>query len=590
MERTAYGGSVPALWKQRFLAPERTLPRWARDRPERAIYRSDEGGKWEIFGWTVGTPTGHPLTDRPEGTDTAGLSPDGQTIWWFDDEAGSEFGTWMRQPFDGGQEPIRADLPPAYATGLALGQSVAVVGLTGSSGSSIYRLGQTAGLLYQHRQLASVVSINRNERLVLIQHTEHGDARRPALRVIDLNGTPVAELWDGPELAVTGGDWSPVPGDDRVIFHHQRHDHTSPALWEPRAGEQQELALGLQGEIEASWFPDGRRLLLLQVERGRTALWAYDLHGGGLEQVMPPAGTIDPARVRPDGEIWCRWSSGADPPRLIRLPGREPLLAEPITPPAGVPLEDVDAGAVHALLARPPGPPPYPAIFLIHGGPEAYSADNYSPRAQAWVDHGYAVVLVNYRGSTGYGRAWTDAIVGRPGLTELEDIKAVRDLLVTGGVVDPGRIILAGRSWGGYLTLLGLGTQPDSWSLGIADVPVGDYFLAYEDEMEPLQASDAALFGGTPTEVPERYRESSPISYADRVRVPVFITGGLNDPRCPIRQVEAYVSRLQALGKQHEYYRYEAGHRSLRVEEEIRQEAMKLGFAARHLCTPEPMD
>lgn len=199
------------------------------------------------------------------------------------------------------------------------------------------------------------------------------------------------------------------------------------------------------------------------------------------------------------------------------------------------------------------------------------------------MDHGYAVIRVNYRGSTGYGRAWTDALKHRVGLIELEDIAAVREWAVKSGLADPAKLVLAGGSWGGYLTLLGLGTQPEDWALGLAAVPVADYVTAYHDEMEALKAMDRTLLGGTPEEVPERFEASSPLTYVDAVRAPVYISAGVNDPRCPIRQVENYVDRLKARQAVHEVYRYDAGHGSLVVEERIKQVRLELDFARRHL-------
>ena len=149
--------------------------------------------------------------------------------------------------------------------------------------------------------------------------------------------------------------------------------------------------------------------------------------------------------------------------------------------------------------------------------------------------------------------------------------------------------MFGGGSWGGYLTLLALGTQPERWALGLASVPIGDYVAAYEDEMEPLKKYDAALFGGTPAEIPERYRERNPITYVDRVRVPVLMLVGLNDPRCPARSVDLYEERLRALGKTFETYRYDAGHGSLVVEEQIRQLERQIAFAAKHLKTTAPI-
>src|SRR4029078_4874909 len=115
-------------------------------------------------------------------------------------------------------------------------------------------------------------------------------------------------------------------------------------------------------------------------------------------------------------------------------------------------------------------------------------------------------------------------------------------------------------SWGGSVTRRALGTQRKRWALGIAGVPVADYVAAYEDEMEPLKAFDRALFGGSPSELPQVYRERSPITYVEQVRVPVMVLAGENDPRCPIRQIDNYLDRLRDLGKPHEVYRYDAAH------------------------------
>ena len=185
--------------------------------------------------------------------------------------------------------------------------------------------------------------------------------------------------------------------------------------------------------------------------------------------------------------------------------------------------------------------------------------------------------------STGYGTLWRDGLIGRPGLTELEDVAAVHDWAVHSGLSDPDGCVISGASWGGYLTLLGLGTQPQRWALGLAVVPVADYVTAYLDEMDSLKALDRGLFGGAPDEAPEVYEECSPLTYVDRVRAPVLVMAGENDARCPIRQIENYLARLAGRGAPHDVYRFEAGHGSLVVEEQIRQVAAQLDFLHRHL-------
>jgi dipeptidyl aminopeptidase/acylaminoacyl peptidase len=151
-------------------------------------------------------------------------------------------------------------------------------------------------------------------------------------------------------------------------------------------------------------------------------------------------------------------------------------------------------------------------------------------------------------------------------------------------VIDRERALITGGSWGGYLTLLGLGTQPQRWAAGIAEVPVADYLAAYEDEMEGLRAYDRALFGGSPEEVHDVYVRSSPLTYVDAVRAPVLVVAGANDPRCPIRQIDNYLDALTERGLPHEVYRYDAGHGSLVIEETIRQVELALDFALRHVA------
>jgi dipeptidyl aminopeptidase/acylaminoacyl peptidase len=574
-----------AAWRARFRAPQTSLPEWARDAPDRLIYVSNREGKVELYAWDWASGSRHRLTDRPEGTRLGAIEPGGELVWWFDDERGSEHGIWKVMPFAGGQARPAADLAPAYPAGLALGRELAAVGTSTPEGAEVWLTGAGgARLLYRHREQAEVATLSRDERLLALEHSEHGDSRHPALRVLALDGRTVADLWDGPGLGLHAGSWSPLPGDQRLIVIEERSGTPRPALWLPEQGRREELRLDLPGEVRASWYPDGTALLLHHLHRGRAELYRYSLAERQAVRLPVPDGWISEARIRPDGTVWYRHESGAMPPRL-RADDRVLFEEEPAPP--GAFYRDLE-GAVPGFLARPPAPPPYPTVFWVHGGPEYLDADRFDPRVQAWVDHGFAVALVNYRGSTGYGRSWRDALEGNPGLTELQDLKAVRDRLVESGIADPGRLVLGGASWGGYLTLLGLGRQPEDWSLGVAAVPVADYVAAYEDEMEPLKAFDRSLFGGTPLERPDFYRERSPITYVSRLRAPVLILAGRNDPRCPVRQVHNYLARLRELGKEHEYYEFDAGHGSLRDEERIHQMELMLDFAHRHLATPAP--
>lgn len=581
-----------AAWRRRFRAANITLPSWARDNPNRATYGSNAGGKWEMYAWDIESGEHRQLTDRPSGTMGATFDPRGEQVWWFDDERGNELGQWMSQPFGGG-DPARAapSLDRTYGAGLAVGTGFSIIGqsVRGAHRFQLCRDGEQPVLIYESAQAAGVGGLSYDESLLVYSHAENdGDSRNRALRVVDLDGKTIADLWDGPKRGVAAGGWSRVPGDNRLIVTHERSGVRRPAVWDPHSGSLAELDIDLPGEVGASWYPDGDALLLAHMHRGRTELYRYDLAARTAERVETEAGTIGGARVRPDGDIWYAITRSSTPPEirsarsgsLLRPPGERA--------PAGVAYRDVDVGDVHAFIAEPRGARPHPTVFQVHGGPSGQDVDSFAPGVQAWVDHGFCVVMVNYRGSSGYGKEWRDAIVGRIGLTELEDIAAVRERVVAEGIADPERIVLGGGSWGGYLTLLGVGAQPDLWSLGVSGVPLADLESHYHEQAEPLRVYFRSLAGGSPEEVPELYRERSPITYADKVRVPVLILAGENDPRCPIGQVNNYVARMEELGADHEVYRYDAGHGSLVIDETIRQMELRLDFVARHLATPKP--
>ncbi|MFB6840391.1 prolyl oligopeptidase family serine peptidase [Streptomyces sp. NPDC056361] len=591
-------------WERRFRAPRVSLPEWAEEAPDRSLFVSNATGTYELYAWDRASGAQRQVTDRPNGTTDGTLSPDGAWIWWFADTDGDEFGVWMRQPFAGGpDEPAAPGLDASYPAGLAIGrEGTLVVGRsTDEDGSTVHLVRPGAGApveIYRHRESAGVGDLSYDGALIAIEHTEHGDAMHSALRVLRASDAAVlAELDDTKggteELGLTVLGFAPVAGDPRLLVGHQRRGRWEPMLWDVAAGTETDLRLDLPGDVSAEWYPDGSGLLIVHSFEARSELWRYEIATGALVRVETPAGSVSSATARPDGSVEYLWSSAAEPPVVRSTAGGVVLDPPGAKAPPSVPVEDVwvdgPGGRVHALVQRPAeGEGPFPTIFEVHGGPAWHDSDAFASGPAAWVDHGYAVVRVNYRGSTGYGREWTDALKHRVGLIELEDVAAVRAWAVASGLADPSRLVLSGGSWGGYLTLLGLGTQPDDWAVGLAAVPVADYVTAYEDEMEALKALDRTLLGGSPEEVPERYAASSPLTYVDAVKAPVHVSAGVNDPRCPIRQIDNYVDRLAARGAVHEVYRYDAGHGSLVVEERIKQVALDLAFAAKHLGVSGP--
>ncbi|MFE0021788.1 S9 family peptidase [Amycolatopsis sp. NPDC059021] len=587
-------------WRARFHAPRISVPEWARDAPDANVYVSNASGVWEVYAWDRATDTHRRVTDRPNGTLHATPSPDGRWIWWFDDTDGDEFGSWVRQPFADGAAPEKPekavpDVHDGYPAGLEIGSRVTAVGVSTDDGSELFaRIDGETRRFYSHADDAGIASLSRDETLIAISHSEHGDSRHPALRVLATDGfTAVAEKWDGEGKGLSALEFSPVAGDSRLLVLHERRGREELLVWDVRADTETEIDLGLPGEVVADWYPDARALLVVHFHQGRSSLYRYDLETTELSSLDTPAGRIGGAGARPDGTVEYSWSSAAEPTavRARKPDGTDAVLLEPPgeRPPGSAPVTDAFVegigGQIHALVSRPSDAPdgPLPTVFSLHGGPHSADEDRFSAYRATWLDAGFAVVEVNYRGSTGYGSAWRDAIEGRPGLTELEDVAAVHDWAVQSGLADPAKCVVNGASWGGYLSLLALGTQPARWAAGIAGVPVADYIAAYEDEMEQLRSFDRALFGGSPEDVPALYGECSPITYVDAVAAPLLVLAGDNDPRCPIRQVENYLDRLSARDAPYEFYRYDAGHGSLVIAETIKQTSIEVHFALRAL-------
>ncbi len=550
------------------------------------------------------TGEGRQLTHEPVGLIYGELSHDGEWAVWHRDLTGDESGTFVAAPFAGGDaEPFVEGLPHGWDQGLAIGRRRTAAVVSDREGFGVYvsTNGQPAQRLAWSEESIEIGGSNvnvgaathagglsANERLLCLEHAEHGDLIHPALRVLDIEtGAVVAELRDE-RLALNAFAWSPIPGDPRLAIGHERRGEKAPAIWNVETGEVTDVPLPWDRLTEvADWWPDASALLLVETRLGRHYLHRLDLRTGELTQLHNGDGSLTGARVRPDGEVWYRLQRG-EHPGIVYAAGRsEPVLAAAGTPPPGrafIPwsYQNPHGQAVYGWRIEPEGiAKPWPTLFLIHGGPTSVDLDRWTPEAQAYVDAGFQVVLLNYRGSIGFGAAWRDELIGNIGWPEVEDILAGLDDLVASGLADPDRAVIAGWSWGGYLTLLMHGMHPDRFLAGVAGVPVGDYAAGYEDLSPLLQAYDRALLGGAPAEVPELMKERSPIEYVDRVTAPLLVLAGENDSRCPIRQVLLYTDRLKARNHPHELYIFSTGHSSFEVDERTRQVGVVLDFLAR---------
>jgi dipeptidyl aminopeptidase/acylaminoacyl peptidase len=578
------------------------MPDWSPSAPDRVVYESTESGVWQVHCWDVASGVRRQVTDHPVGVVAGSVTADGADVLWWQDETGDESGRWYAMPFAGGDaRPLLDGIPLGWNEGFAQAPGVVSASVSDRDGFAVYVAvdGGPAKELFRSADWLRVAGpddagynrggLSADGSLLCLQHCEGGDMLHPALRVIDpRTSAVVADLRDDGKSLATAA-WSPVAGDGRLAVTHERSGEEATAIWEPATGSWTDLPTGLPGLVVAyDWWPDASALLLANLVEGRHRLYRYDLATGELTPIEHPDGQISSAHVRPDGSVWLHWASGASAPRILDDRGDEVLRAEGERAPAGRPyvsfrFDNHHGQSVHGFYATPEGSGPFPVLVRPHGGPTWLDEDRWSPEAQAYVDAGFAVAMINYRGSTGYGAEWRDALTGDIGGPELEDLNAGLEWLVQQGIADPARAVTGGWSWGGYLTLMELGKHPDLWLCGVAGIPVGDYEMSYDDMSPDLQAYDRALLGGRPDEVPALMLDRNPINFADNVRVPVLFIIGENDSRCPYRQAMAYVDKLAARDHPHEVYVFGTGHGSYDTEEDVRQVGTILAFLAKHV-------
>ena len=591
------------LWERRFRAPVSFLPEWSPGAPSRAVYASNESGRWQLHTLDADTGATRQASNDPIGIVDGLPTLDGEGVLWFEDESGDEAGAWVVQPFHGGAKRSFLDgVPYGWSNGLAQAPGIVVAGIGDRDGFAIHvSLGsEPARELHRSSEYVGLGgaggggfvrgALSADGTLLCLEHAEHGDLIHPALRVVDpRSGATVAERRDeGMHLA--SSCWSPLAGDLRLAFTHERDGDERPGIWDLASGARRDLELDLGGAVTAAdWWPDASALLLLNILEGRSYVYRYDVASGALEQIATEPGFVWKARVRPDGRIWLLHEQGRRR-RLVLDDSRAEVVTLDGSAPEGRPyeswhFENEHGQGVHGFFVTPDDSGgPFPVLMFVHGGPTWFDLDRWQPEVQAYVDLGFVVGLVNYRGSTGYGREWRDTLIGNIGGPELEDVNAgLRDLVLR-GLADPDRAVIAGYSWGGYVTLLELGKHPGLWQCGVAGVPVGDYEAGYEELSPVLQAYDRALLGGkTPAELPELMRERNAINFADAVRAPVLFFIGRNDSRCPYGQAMAYVDRLAAREHPHEVVVYETGHSSFDVDEKVDHVGIAREFLRRHV-------
>jgi dipeptidyl aminopeptidase/acylaminoacyl peptidase len=207
---------------------------------------------------------------------------------------------------------------------------------------------------------------------------------------------------------------------------------------------------------------------------------------------------------------------------------------------------------IHGYLTLPKGvdAKSLPAVILPHGGPWARDNWGFNPSVQFLANRGYAVLQMNFRGSTGYGRKFWEASFKQWGKTMQDDVTDGVKWLVDQGIADPKRVGIFGGSYGGYVVLAGLAFTPDLYACGVDYVGVANLFTILETippYWEPRRQMMYEMMGH-PEKDQELMRAASPVFHSEKIKVPLFIAQGANDPRVKKSESDQVVEAMKKRG------------------------------------------
>jgi dipeptidyl aminopeptidase/acylaminoacyl peptidase len=268
-------------------------------------------------------------------------------------------------------------------------------------------------------------------------------------------------------------------------------------------------------------------------------LWLFSLVDGSFSQLTysMPEELKSYSFVMPD-EITYTGLTGENIPALLYRPNKD--------------LKDIEKDS--------------PAIVNIHGGPDWLYQFIWNPFMSYLSSKGWTVLAPNYRGSIGYGHEWQIASRFKMGEVDTEDIIAGAEYLINEKLCHPSKIIVTGRSHGGYLTMMCLIKRSDLWAGGSAVVPFLNLFSSHEESRQDLQHWNIENYGD-PVENHDRWVEGSPYYFLDRIQVPVQLICSENDVRCPASDAIASHKKLKELGLSSELIVIpDEGHELLKIE------------------------
>ena len=335
-------------------------------------------------------------------------------------------------------------------------------------------------------------------------------------------------------------------------------------------------------------FIDKSTIICSYKQAGSDTLALIDIESGKLTAIPRPHSSYGSLRAV-DGQVCYIAQSPTEFPVLIQCDKQHGFVENPIRSSSSISL-DKDHFSIGESICYPTAngqqaygffyPPKSadfrglenelpPLIVMIHGGPTSSTQNDLALKIQFWTNRGFAVLDVNYRGSTGFGRQYRDALKGQWGVADVEDCDFGVRYLVGENKVDSERVAIRGGSAGGYTTLAALALT-DTFKAGASLYGVTDLAALATDTHKFESRYLDSLIGPWP-EQKDLYASRSPINHADSINSPVIFLQGLDDKVVPPSQAEAMVAALERNGVRATYVPFEGESHGFRKSENIRR-------------------
>lgn len=536
------------------------------------------------------------LTHTPEATTLVRWAPDSQSVIVAEDQSGDERITLYRVFLSHPEQMRRMTEyhPEYYVRGgnispegrfLYYGANFDCVSGKLIEPTWIYRhdlvSGERTVLARPNRPAFTTPELNLAGTHVLYARKDRHPAGRQ-FHLLEVNSGEDREILNFGDTVKVFARWFPDSQNILVISEgtgNGPQHHTSLGVYHWPSASLRWLVDDCKRSIEGAWVsPDGS-IIIDEIHQATHRPTSLEVDTG-IETIFPAVpGNLQPLGKALDGKWVAKYYSAISPVDLVRFQvvgnhsdeafhtkiasltgvwNLTDLVQSELTPAEGFSWDSVDGLEVSGWLYRS-RPNLGRAIIYIHGGPSSHSEDKMYAQIQVLVSHGFNILAVNYRGSTGFGLAFRELIKKDGwGGREQADMAAGAQALIAAGLAAPGRVGVTGTSYGGYSAWFLITHYPPELIAAAAPIcGMTDLVVDYATTRPDLRPLLEEMMGGSPDQAPERYWERSPINFIDQIRGKLLIVQGLRDPNVTPENVRQARQRLDAAGIPYEILVFE---------------------------------